>query len=171
MPMTPQELLDRLRALEIVCRTVEHPPVYTVEEAKAHRADLPGTHTKNLFVRNKKKRMWLVTTHEDRPVDLKALGKRLRGGNLSFGSPERLRQYLGVEPGSVTPLAAINDEAGEVEVVLDRELAEAASVCCHPLINTMTTALSGPELIRFLQTVGHPPRLLDLDADPDQGRQ
>ena len=99
--LTPQQLFDRLAELGIAHQTVEHPPVFTVEEAKAHRGVLPGHHIKNLFLRNKKEEMWLVVALEDRAIDLKALGEKLGAGRLSFGSPERLRKYLGVEPGSV----------------------------------------------------------------------
>src|SRR4030081_2796838 len=107
---SPQQLFARLKELGIAQRTVEHPAVFTVEQAKARRGDLPGHHIKNLFLRNKKEEMWLVVALEDRAVDLKRLGEVLGAGRLSFGSAERLRRHLGVEPGSVTPLALINDE-------------------------------------------------------------
>ncbi len=108
----------------IAHRTVEHPPVFTVEEAKALRGDLPGHHIKNLFLRNRKEEMWLVVALEDRTIDLKRLGERLAAGKFSFGSPDRLRRHLGVEPGSVTPLAVINDPEHQVRLVLDRGLAD-----------------------------------------------
>lgn len=153
----PQQLLARLDALGIAHRTVEHPPVFTVEEAKAHRGDLPGHHIKNLFLRNKKEEMWLVVVLEDRAIDLKALGGKLGAGRLSFGSPERLRAFLGVEPGSVTPFAAINDTEHRVRVVLDRALAEGGPINAHPLTNTMTTAVSIADLLRFFAATGHAP--------------
>ena len=109
--LSPQQLFARLAELGIAQRTVEHPAVFTVEEAKALRGDLPGHHVKNLFLRNKKEEMWLVVALEDRAIDLKRLGEVLGAGRLSFGSAERLKRHLGVEPGSVTPLALINDEA------------------------------------------------------------
>lgn len=150
-------LFARLDALGIAHATVAHAPVFTVEEARAARVRHDGVHVKNLFVRNKKGQMWLLTLPEDRGVDLKALGRTLGAGNLSFGSPERLRAHLGVEPGSVTPLAAWNDRAGQVTVGLDPSLAEAGTVFCHPLTNDRTTALSGPDLVRFLDDTGHRP--------------
>lgn len=153
-------LFERLTALDIRCETHPHPPVFTVGEAKAVRPPGAGLHTKNLFLRNKKKRMWLVTLEEDRPVDLRALGRQLGAGNLSFASPARLRRHLGVEPGSVTPLALINDADAEVTMVLERELADSAALWCHPLTNDRTTRLSGPDLVRFLQASGHPPILI-----------
>jgi Ala-tRNA(Pro) deacylase len=159
---SPQQLFDRLEALGIPHRTVEHPPVFTVEEAKALRGDLPGHHIKNLFLRNKKEEMWLVVALEDRAVDLKRLGEVLGAGRLSFGSPDRLRRQLGVEPGSVTPLALINDDARVVRLALDRGLTEGGPVNAHPLINTMTTAIAAADLQRFFSATGHEPRWLDF---------
>lgn len=142
-----------------------HPPVFTVEQAKRHRAaGEGGAHVKNLFVRNKKGEMWLVTTLEDRPIDLKALGKRLGAGHLSFASFDRLRARLGVEPGSVTPFAAMNDREGAVRVVLDAAILAAGAVHCHPLTNDRTVAIAPRDLVRFLEDCGHAPSVLDLDA-------
>ena len=112
-----------------------------MEEAKALRGELPGAHIKNLFLRNKKGVMWLVTCQEDRDIDLKALGQRIGAGRLSFGSAERLMTHLGVLPGSVTPFAVINDRRDHVTVVLDSGLLDQDPVNCHPLVNTMTTAI------------------------------
>jgi Ala-tRNA(Pro) deacylase len=160
--LDPQQLFARLAELGIAHRTVEHPPVFTVEEAKALRGNLPGHHIKNLFLRNKKEEMWLVVALEDRTIDLKRLGELLGAGRLSFGSAERLRRHLGVEPGSVTPLALANDAAHEVRLVLDRGLADGAPINAHPLVNTMTTALSPTDLLRFFEATGHTPRWLDF---------
>ena len=159
---TPQQLFDRLEALGIAHRTVEHPPVFTVEEAKALRGNLPGHHIKNLFLRNKKEEMWLVVALEDRAVDLKRLGEVLGAGRLSFGSPDRLRRQLGVEPGSVTPLALINDGSRSVRLALDRGLIEGGPVNAHPLVNTMTTAIATEDLQRFFAATGHVPLWLDF---------
>jgi Ala-tRNA(Pro) deacylase len=164
-PATSDELFARLEALGIMAKTVEHPPVFTVEEAKALRGKLSGAHIKNLFLRNKKGAMWLLTCLEDRPLDLKALGERLSAGRLSFGSARRLMDHLGVIAGAVTPLAVINDRAGAVQVVLDRAIFGFEEVNCHPLVNSMTTTLGPDELVRFLEAEGHPPRLFDFD-DP-----
>ena len=160
--LDPQQLFARLDALGIAHRTVEHPPVFTVEQAKALRGDLPGHHIKNLFLRNRKEEMWLVVALEDRAVDLKRLGEVLGAGKLSFGSPDRLRRTLGVEPGSVTPLALANDTAGAVRLALDRGLADGQPVNAHPLVNTMTTALSLDGLHRLFAATGHEPRWLDF---------
>lgn len=163
-PETPEGLLARLEAMGIRPRTVTHPPLYTVEQSKALRGELPGLHVKNLFLRNKKGAMWLVTCLEDRAVDLKRLGEVLEAGRFSFGSPERLMRHLGVRPGAVTPFAVINDKAGQVRMVLDAALAVPEPVNAHPLVNDRTTAITGEELLRFLEAVGHAPQLLDPSA-------
>src|SRR5881394_2057919 len=160
--LSAQQLFIRLEELGIAQRTVEHAPVFTVEQAKALRGDLPGHHVKNLFLRNKKEQMWLVVALEDRAVDLKRLGEVLGAGRLSFASPDRLRRHLGVEPGSVTPFAVVNDQAQQVTLVLDRGLAEGGPVNAHPLTNTMTTAIAFADLSRFFQATGHAPQWLDF---------
>ena len=160
--LSPQQLFARLEQLGIAQRTVDHPPVFTVEQAKALRGDLPGHHVKNLFLRNKREEMWLVVALEDRAIDLKRLGEALGTGRLSFGSAERLRRHLGVEPGSVTPLALINDQGGAVRLALDRGLTDNGPVNVHPLVNTMTTAMAAPDLLRFFEATGHAPLWLDF---------
>lgn len=160
--LSPQQLFDRLAELGIAHRTVEHEAVFTVEQAKQHRGVLPGHHIKNLFLRNKKDEMWLMVALEDRTIDLKRLGESLGAGRLSFGSPERLKTWLGVEPGSVTPLAVINDTQHRVTLVLDRGLAEGGPINAHPLTNTMTSAIALPDLQRFFEATGHVPRWLDF---------
>ncbi|HEY1385640.1 MAG TPA: prolyl-tRNA synthetase associated domain-containing protein [Dongiaceae bacterium] len=162
LPTSPRQLLARLDALGIACRNHEHAAVFTVEEAKALRGELAGGHIKNLFLRNKKEEMWLVVAEEDKRIDLKALGERLGAGKLSFGSPDRLMRYLGVLPGAVTPFGIINDKDRKVKVVLDRDLMGFNPVNAHPLVNTMTTALSPQDLVRFLEAEGHPPLVAEL---------
>ena len=161
-PTSPDQLFAHLEALGIRTQTVKHPPVFTVEEAKALRGDLPGAHIKNLFLRNKKGEMWLVVAEESRAIDLKVLGARLDAGRLSFGSPERLMTHLGVAPGAVTPFALINDRLGQVRVAIDRAVLEADPVNCHPLTNDMTTAIAPQDLLTFLERSGHKPVILDL---------
>ncbi len=164
VPVTVDQLLARLATLGLAQKTVEHPPVFTVEQAKALRGELPGVHIKNLFLRNKKGAMWLVTCLEDRQIDLKALAGALQAGRFSFGSAERLMSYLGILPGAVTPFAVINDRSRAVQMVLDKALLDQTPVNCHPLVNHMTTAIAPADLVRFLEAEGHPPRLLDLDG-------
>src|SRR5471030_1226718 len=160
--LTPQQLFDRLAELDIAHGTVEHAAVFTVEQAKQHRGVLPGHHIKNLFLRNKKEEMWLVVALEDRSLDLKLLGEVLGAGRLSFGSPDRLRRVLGVEPGSVTPFALVNDEAHQVTLVLDSGLKEGGPINAHPLTNDMTTPISLADLQRFFAATGHSLRWLDF---------
>ncbi|MEE8500063.1 MAG: prolyl-tRNA synthetase associated domain-containing protein [Kiloniellales bacterium] len=164
LPTSPEALIARLKALGIAVKTFEHPPVYTVEQAKALRGELRGGHIKNLFLRNKKGAMWLLTCLEDRDVDLKALGQALGAGRFSFGSAQRLVTYLGVLPGAVTPFGVINDTEGKVQMVLDKALLDCDPINAHPLVNDMTAAVSPEGLVRFLEAVGHAPRILDLDA-------
>jgi len=165
-PTTPDQLFAHLEGLGIRTRTVQHPPVFTVEEAKALRGDLPGAHIKNLFLRNKKGEMWLIVAQESRPIDLKALGERLGAGRLSFGSPERLMTHLGVVPGAVTPFALINDRSGQVTVAIDKAVLNQDPVNCHPLANDMTTAIAPHDLLTFLEQSGHKPLVLDLGNGP-----
>jgi Ala-tRNA(Pro) deacylase len=164
LPTTPEQLLARLAELGIASRTVSHPPVFTVEEAKALRGELPGGHVKNLFLRNKKGAMWLIVAEEDRIIDLKTLGERIGAGRVSFGSAERLMQYLGVLPGSVTPLGLINDRGVEVKVVIDQALMTHDPINVHPLTNDRTTALSPKDLLAFIAACGHKPQVMDLGS-------
>jgi Ala-tRNA(Pro) deacylase len=168
IPTSPEALLARLAALGIATRTVDHDPVFTVEESQHLRGELPGAHIKNLFLRNRKEEMWLVTVEEDRRIDLKALGQKLTGASggdakLSFGSADRLMTYLGVIPGAVTPFAVINDKAGKVKMVLDKSLTEIDPVNAHPLVNFKSTAIAPADLVKFLEAEGHKPQILDFD--------
>jgi Ala-tRNA(Pro) deacylase len=162
--MTSDGLLARLAELGIAVRTVDHPPVFTVDEARRHRGDLPGTHTKSLFLRDKKGAMWMVVCREDRALDLKDLAARIGAKHLSFGSPERLLRHLGVIPGAVSPFAVVNDGERLVQVVLDRQVLERDPINLHPLDNAKTTAIASADLLRFLEAEGHPPRLIDLEG-------
>ena len=165
MPLSPDDLFARLAALGIAVTTVQHPPLFTVEQSKALRGELPGGHTKNLFLKDKKDRMWLVTAEEDRSIDLKALGTALGAASrVSFGSPDRLMRHLGVEPGAVTPFGLANDTAGQVSFVLDEGLMRHAILNFHPLTNAATTAIARADFLRFLDAIGHAPRLLALPA-------
>lgn len=163
-PTTTEALLRRLEELGIRARTVEHPPVFTVEEARRYKGDLPGAHTKNLFLRDKPgKRMWLMCVMADRDVDLRALPPLIGAKpRLSFGSEERLMRYLGITPGAVSPFAIVNDHGGRVHVVLDRALLASDIVNLHPLDNARTTAIAPADLLRFLEAEGHPPAVLDF---------
>jgi Ala-tRNA(Pro) deacylase len=156
MAWTSDQLFEHLASLGIDTRTVEHAPVFTVEEARAVRGDFTGAgHIKNLFLRNKKGHMWLVVLPERHPLDLRALGKSLQAGRLSFASPQRLETHLGVIPGAVNPFAVCNDAEGAVKLVLDAALQHEEALWCHPLRNDMTTRIAVDDLLRFTESVGH----------------
>lgn len=156
-------LFARLEELGIASTTVEHAPLFTVEQSQALRGTIPGAHTKNLFLKDKDGRMALVVAKEDTCVDLKALAKRLGFGRFSFGKPELLMAVLGIEPGSVTAFALINETARRLDtVVVDEALMSFAEVNCHPLMNDATTRIATGDLIRFIEACGHAPRILPL---------
>jgi len=150
-------LYDALRALGIAWAALEHEAVFTVEQSAAIHAALPGAHTKNLFLKDSGKQFWLVTVDHAKSVDLKALSAAIGAKKLSFGKAEDMESLLGVSPGAVTPLAALNDAAGAVRVVLDADLASASAVHVHPLRNTATIGLPGADLCRALAAWGHDP--------------
>jgi Ala-tRNA(Pro) deacylase len=160
MPLTSDELLARFDSLGLRYTTHTHPPLFTVEDAKALRGDLPGGHVKNLFLRDKAKRFWLLTTLEDAKLDLKALAKHLDAGRFTFANEEQLMTYLGIAPGAVSPLAAVNDTGLAVTVVLDSALLTIDPLNLHPLRNDRTTAMSGADLVTFLKACGHAPRIM-----------
>jgi len=161
MYATPDELFAALDRLSIAHPTVSHPPLFTVEQSRSLRGAIPGGHTKNLFLRDKKGALFLVTALEDAAIDLKSLHRRLGAtGRFSFGSAELMRETLGVEPGAVTPFGAINDRAGRIRVVLDAELMTFATINAHPLVNTMTTSIARTDLLKFLEATGHQPRII-----------
>jgi Ala-tRNA(Pro) deacylase len=144
---------------------VTHPPVFTVEEARTLRGQVAGGHTKNLFLRDKKGSLFLVVAPEDASIELKSLHRLLgASGRFSFGSAELMRETLGVEPGSVTPFAVINDKASRVKVMLDNALMAHEALNFHPLVNTGTTTISRDGLLRFLEASGHPPRIEPVSA-------
>lgn len=155
MPATPQDLIAKLEALKIENQTHHHPPLKTVEDSKALRGDLPGLHCKNLFLKDRKKRLWLIVTDEDRPINLKEMKDKIGSAPLSFAKPELLMEVLGVIPGSVTPFALINDIEQQVNVVLDSEMMQNELVNYHPLSNDMTTALHPEGLRTFIRDCGH----------------
>ena len=160
MPATPEQLFTFLDRLGIAYSTVTHAALFTVEQSQALRGTIPGAHTKNLFLKDKKDALFLVTALEDASIELKSLHRLLgASGRFSFGSADLMRQTLGVQPGAVTPFGALNDSGGRVTVVLDAALMEHAAINAHPLVNTMTTALSRDDLVRFLRATGHEPRI------------
>ena len=160
MPASPDELFAYLDSLGIAHKTVTHPPVFTVEEGRELRGAIAGAHTKNLFLRDKKGTVFLVVALESAMIELKSLHRLLgASGRFSFGSAELMRELIGVEPGSVTPFAVINDKTHRVTVVLDAAMMELEVLNYHPLVNTGTTTISRDGLLKFLEATGHPPRI------------
>ena len=163
MSATREDLMARLDALDINVTTVEHPPVFTVDEAQALRGDLPGGHTKNLFLKDKKGNYFLVTVGEEAVVDLKTIHTVIGAkGRVSFGKPEPLMELLGVKPGAVTAFGPVNDTEGKVRVVIDAALMENDIINAHPLTNEATTSIGREDLLRFLETTGHPAQILKV---------
>lgn len=162
MPLTRDDLLRHLDELGIATRTVEHEAVFTVAESERIERVLPGGHTKNLFLKDKKGRLFLVVAEGRTAIELKTLHTKLDCGRLSFGNAELLMDTLGVPPGSVTALALINDAPPRVSVVIDAHLMAYDTINCHPLTNTATTNIARDGLLRFIRSTGHEPRILDL---------
>ncbi|MBT7757851.1 MAG: prolyl-tRNA synthetase associated domain-containing protein [Rhodospirillaceae bacterium] len=157
MPVSPEELFQRLDDLDIAHETIHHPAMHTVAESQALRGQISGAHNKNLFLRDKKKQTWLVCTLEDKEIEMKQLHQQIGSARLSFGSADRLAEFLGILPGSVTPFALINDPQCRVRVILDAEMLDHEQVNFHPLVNTMTTTIATPDLLRFVRACGHEP--------------
>jgi Ala-tRNA(Pro) deacylase len=164
-PASRNDLIACLDRLGIATTTVDHPPVFTVSEARSLRGQIAGGHAKNLFLKDRKGRLFLLVAEEDAAVDLKTIHQTLGGqGKVSFGSADLLREVWGVEPGSVTPFGAINDPEGRVTVALDAGLMAHATVNFHPLTNTATTSIASEDLVAFLRATGHQPLTVELGA-------
>ena len=160
---TPEELLELLASLGIQTKTHHHAPVFTVEESKRLRGYLPGGHCKSLFLRDKKRQLFLVVALEHRKINLKTLARTLGAHkNLSFGSPALMMETLGVAPGAVTPFAVVNDPERRVQVVLDLAMLDVNPLNYHPLDNDRTTAIAPADLLQFLEAADHTPQLLDF---------
>lgn len=163
MALNQAQLLDFLTENGIAAVTIEHPPLATVADSQALRGQIAGGHTKNLFLKDKKGRHFLVSVEEDAVVDLKTIHQLIGGsGRVSFGNAEAMHTYLGVTPGAVTLFGAINDTANQVTVVIDESLLAHETINAHPLVNTATTSVSRADMLRFLQFAGHPPLILKV---------
>lgn len=162
MPATSDQLLQHLAGLGISITTKRHDAVFTVEQARELRGEIPGGHCKNLFLKDKKGALWLVVCLEDALIDLKRLPARIGSARISFGSADLLREVMGVEPGSVTPFALINDTAHRVNVVLDDKMMASDMVSYHPLVNTATVTLTPDDLLKFISDCGHKPQIVPL---------
>ncbi|UDF03629.1 prolyl-tRNA synthetase associated domain-containing protein [Asticcacaulis sp. AND118] len=159
---TQSTLLQVLNGWGLSPRTKEHEAVFRVGEGEGIKDDLPGAHTKNLFLKDDKGQLWLISAEQQTQINLKALPKIIGSGRLSFGSEERLYDALGVRPGSVTALALINDPDQKVRFILDRRLFDAEIVNFHPLVNTATTALDQADFRRFFVKLGRAYRVIDF---------
>jgi Ala-tRNA(Pro) deacylase len=160
---TPADLFALFERLGIEARTYEHAPVFTVAESETVKDEIPGGHSKNLFLKDKKGRLFLVVAEARTRIDLKRLHEPLgASGRLSFGSAELLGEVLGVEPGSVTPFGLMNDRERRVSLVLDEALMRHEPVNFHPLVNSATTGISRADLLKFFAATGHAPRIMHL---------
>lgn len=165
MPRTPDELFAYLEGLGVEVTTVSHPPLFTVADSQAFRGEIPGGHTKNLFLKDKKDNYFLVTVEEDAQVDLKQIHHVIGAASrVSFGKPEVLMALLGVAPGSVTAFGLINDEKGVVSFVIDRALTEHETINAHPLTNEATTSIKIGDLLAFVRATGHEPAILKVSV-------
>jgi Ala-tRNA(Pro) deacylase len=167
MPATRKELFGRLDELGIKTQTVEHEAVFTVAESERLERSLPGGHTKNLFLKDAKGRLFLVIAESHTAVDLKTLHKTLGCARLSFGKADLLMDVLGIPAGSVTALSLINDRENRVSVVIDSRLMRHDGVNCHPLENTATTNIGRDDLFKFIRACGHDPRVAVLGGASD----
>lgn len=162
LPTNPKALFGVLDNLGISYKKYDHEPIFTVEEGLHLKGEIPGVHCRNLYLRDKKKRNFLVVAANETEIDIKALPEKLDCGRLSFGSAERLWQHLGIRPGSVCPFTAINDPDHEVQVVLDQYMMDCELVNYHPLDNAMTIGLSPADLLKFFDHTGHKPLIVNL---------
>ena len=162
MPASRPDLMARFSKLGIKTHTREHPPVFTVEEAQALRGQIPGGHCKNLFLKDEKGAVWLIVCLEDARIDLKSAPVRIGSRRLSFGKPDLLMELLGVEPGSVTPFGLINDTGNRITVILEERMMREELLNYHPLSNDATTTIASADLVSFIRSCGHEPRIVAL---------
>lgn len=162
MPTTPEQLLKKLSSLNISYDLHTHPPLHTVEESRQLRGKISGGHCKNLFLKDKKGKLWLLVCLEDAQIDMKTLNKKIASARLSFGRPELLMQVLGVTPGSVTPFALINDTDMQVTVILDHAMMTHKTLNYHPLTNRQTITITSKDLLGFIKSCGHDPLIVDI---------
>jgi Ala-tRNA(Pro) deacylase len=160
MPATRADLMARLVSLGIATTTVDHIPVFTVEEARRVHGNIPGGHCKNLFLKDEKGALWLIVCLEDAQINLKTVPARIGSKRLSFGKADLLMEVLGVEPGSVTPFALINDTQTRVNVILDAPMMRHEILNYHPLRNDATTSITPAGLLAFIRSCGHEPRIV-----------
>lgn len=159
-----EDLIAFLQDLGIETTTLDHPAVFRVGEGEEIKASLPGAHTKNLFLKDAKDQLWLISAEGHAQIDLKRLHHVIGSARLSFGNAALMEETLGVTPGSVTAFGLINDTGHRVRFVMDRTLAEAELVNFHPLTNTATTTIGRAGFRRFLAALGVTPIVVDFEA-------
>ncbi|GAB5507104.1 MAG: prolyl-tRNA synthetase associated domain-containing protein [Rhizobiaceae bacterium] len=163
MAMGRDQLLEYLAGLGIETKTYDHPPLFTVSQSEDLRGDIPGGHTKNLFLKDKKGSYFLLTVGEHAVIDLKTIHTKIgASGRVSFGKAEMLEELLGVIPGAVTIFGLVNDKAGQVKAFLDADLMAHDLINAHPLTNDATTAIGRDDLVRFIEATGHEAIVLKL---------
>ncbi len=166
VPVNQTALLAYLDGSGFKTKTVTHPPLFTVGESQELRGELEGGHTKNLFLKDKKGRYFLLTAQEDSTVNLKTLHKLLGGsGRFSFGNADMMLELLGVTPGAVTALGIINDRENKLTFAMDKRLIEHDKINCHPLTNEATTTLLTRDLLEFALACNHEPMIVDLNGE------
>lgn len=161
---TPEPLNGIFKSLGIESRTWAHPPVFRVGEDDGFKHHIPGGHTKNLFLKDKKEQLWLITALHDTKIDLKSLPGLIGCDRVSFGSPERLLGALNVTPGSVTPLALYHNLTRNVRPVLDARMMAGEYMACHPFINDKTTVIASQDLVKFLKNMSYNPLIIDFQT-------
>ncbi len=162
LPTKPKELFAKFEEFKIKFRKYEHPPLFTVIDAKNYQKQMIGIHVKNLFLRDKKKRNFLLVTEQDAEINMKTLHHKISSDRLSFGSPDRLWQYLGVRPGAVSPLALINDVGKSVTLLLQDILLTEQQIHFHPLVSDLTIGVNLGDLDAFFKFTGHQARFIKL---------
>ncbi|PCJ99529.1 MAG: DNA-binding protein [Zetaproteobacteria bacterium] len=168
LPTTSDALLKNLKSLDVSYSLHTHEPIFTVEEGIHLKASIPGIHCRNLFLRDKKKKMFLVVAANETKIDLKKLSSVIDCGRISFGSAERLWDNLGIRQGSVNPFCIMNDKNMQVRIILDKYMMDQPLVNFHPMDNAMTIGLSPADLIRFIEDTDHRAEVFDLSpAAPD----
>ena len=162
LPVSAQDLLGLLQELDIQVQLYEHTPIFTVAEGEYLKADMPGVHVRNLYLRDKKKKNFLIVAANETEIDLKKLSDHLGAARFSFGSDDRLWEHLGIRPGSVNPFTVINDPGNQVALYLDATMMEAEIMNVHPMDNAKTVGIAPKDLIKFLDHIGHTYSIIDL---------
>lgn len=155
LPTSSLAMMEQLDGLGVGYKLHTHPPLRTVEDSQKLSGPMDGAHIKNLYLRDRKKKNYLIVAEQNMPIDLKELGEKLGAGRLSFGSADRLMEYLGVRPGAVSPLTLINDTEQKVQLVMDQSLLAGELINVHPLVNDKTLTISIADLEKFLDHTGH----------------